>query len=209
MQGRPFLAHQLEWLAAQGVRSAVITVHYLAEQVIAFAREYDGRWLDLRIVREPTPLGTGGAVKNAFKEVGARSDWIVLNGDTYFGFSIDAARMRHVERRNFATLIVARVSDGSRYGSVEVEGERVVGFRPASGVQAPALVSCGLHIIEPSALTDAPEGAFSIEQDLFPDLARQGRLEAFEVEDDDAFFDIGTPEAYEAFCAGRRHAGGA
>ena len=62
---RPFLRHQLDLLARVGVREIVFSVAYQPERVQAVFG--DGAPLGRRIhyAVEETPLGTGGAVKNA------------------------------------------------------------------------------------------------------------------------------------------------
>src|SRR5512138_2242055 len=62
---RPFLRHQLDLLATVGVTEIVFSVAYRPERVQAVFG--DGSALGRRIhyAVEDTPLGTGGAVKNA------------------------------------------------------------------------------------------------------------------------------------------------
>lgn len=199
--GRPFLAFQLDWLGMQPVRCATIAAHHMADQVIAFATAYDGRPLPLAVVCEEEPLGTGGAVVHALGGRKARGPVLVLNGDTYFGFDVAPALEQHRLSDAPATLFVARVPDVSRFGTVVVEDGRVTAFHQATGEVVPGMVSCGAYILDPAVLADAPEGPFSMERDFFPILARQRRLAAHVVEDADAFFDIGMPEAYDSFRA--------
>lgn len=197
---RPFLGHQLDWLSAQGVTRVVIAVHHLAEQIIAFADEHRGNPLELSIVREIKPLGTGGAVANAFRELAAEGDWLVVNGDTHFGFSLAPALAQHRERSADVTMVVADVADAVRYGTVLLDGETIIGFQAADGDRRPGTVSCGAYVIDPRVVKDVPEGRFSLEDDLFPDLARRGVMRAHTVAAEGAFTDIGTPESYDAFC---------
>src|SRR6185436_7771042 len=62
---RPFLRHQLDLLKTVGVTEIVFSVAYRPERVQAIFG--DGRAAGVRIhyAVEETPLGTGGAVRNA------------------------------------------------------------------------------------------------------------------------------------------------
>src|SRR5262245_2882952 len=64
--GEPFAAHQLRWLAAQGVRRVTIAIGHLGEQVRTFVR--DGARFGLAVTYSDdgdAPLGTGGALRRA------------------------------------------------------------------------------------------------------------------------------------------------
>ncbi|MEO5373717.1 MAG: nucleotidyltransferase family protein [Alphaproteobacteria bacterium] len=196
--GRPFLAWQLDWLSAQGVTAAVLAVHHMAEQIIAFAEAHAGP-VRLAIVREAEPLGTGGAVVNAMRETGLRDEVLVINGDTDFSFAIAPVVAGHRASGALATLVAARVPDVARFGTLMLDGDRVTGFAQATGVREPGWVNAGAYLLDPAVFAEAPAGAFSIEKDFFPPLAARGALRAHIIDADQAFFDIGTPESYATF----------
>ena len=197
---RPFILYQLDWLVGQGIRSVILAVHYQADQFDAFAEEIEIDSLQLRIVREQEPLGTGGAAANAIREVGIEEDLLVINGDTFFNFSLPPILEWYRKRRSCAALIAAEVNDVARYGKVVMEDEKVVAFEQATGCHEAGIVSCGAYILRADVLAEAPEGPFSIEKDFFPRLAQERILDAYILRPDEEFFDIGTPEAYNSFC---------
>ncbi|HKF24702.1 MAG TPA: sugar phosphate nucleotidyltransferase, partial [Candidatus Acidoferrum sp.] len=85
--GKPFLQWQLELLATSGIRSALLLVAYLGEQIEQYFG--DGRRFGSSIdyAYELSPLGTGGALRNAEQKL---RDWFVLlNGDTYLAIDYD------------------------------------------------------------------------------------------------------------------------
>lgn len=197
--GRPFLAYQIDWLAAQGVTRVILAVHHLADQIEAYAKSMERDAIRIRLVREAEPLGTGGAIRNAIAEAGIGGDVLVINGDTHFSFSLAPVLGGHSAHAARATLVAARVADVARFGSVLLDGERVTGFVQATGVSQPGLVNAGAYVVHPSVFADAPKGAFSLEKDFFPGLADRGGLRAHVIDGAEAFFDIGTPESYSEF----------
>jgi D-glycero-alpha-D-manno-heptose 1-phosphate guanylyltransferase len=199
--GRPFLARQLKWLASQGVESVVLTVHHMAEQFIAFVESAESDVLPIRIVEEAEPLGTGGAVANAFRQIDAIGTWLVVNGDTEFNFELSKLMQAHQENNSKVTIAIAEVNNASRFGTVQLDGNKIIDFVQANGKNKPGYVNCGAYLIEPEAMKSAPDGKFSIETQFFVDLAKTRGLFAVDVSSDNAFFDIGTPESYDEFCA--------
>ncbi len=79
--GKPFLQHQLGLMSRAGIEEALLLVAYLGEQI----QEYfgDGAKFGCKVSYsfEPSPLGTGGALKNA--EAQLQDQFVVVNGDTY------------------------------------------------------------------------------------------------------------------------------
>src|SRR4029450_12349835 len=76
---RPFLRHQLDLLAGAGVRDVVFSVAYRPERVEAVFGDGSAFGVKIRYAVEDTPLGTGGAVRNALDLLDERT--IVMNGD--------------------------------------------------------------------------------------------------------------------------------
>ena len=83
--------------------------------------------------------------------------------------------------------------DGRRYGTVEVDGARVMRFAEknpdASGA---ALINAGVYVLTRAILQRIEHLPCSIESDVFPMLASEGRM--FGLEGRGYFIDIGLPE---------------
>jgi NDP-sugar pyrophosphorylase family protein len=197
----PFIARQLEWLHRQGVRFVVLAIHHMAEQIETYAaRDYAGP-LRLSCVRDPRePLGTGGAIKNAFGGANLTDDCLVLNGDTLFSFELAPFVRQHQRQGTGATMVIASVPDVARFGSVRVAQDRITDFLQASGEHVPGQVNCGAYLLAPAVVARMPNGSFSLERDYLPSLAAEQKLAAHVLPADQGFIDIGTPESYDAFC---------
>ena len=199
--GRPFLDLQLDWLLAANVKNIVITAHHMADQIEAYAKIRNAQKdMQLTVVVEDEPLGTGGAVVNACRISKLIGDMLVMNGDTFYDFDLSALLSVHKASSSTVTMAVAPVKNCARYGTVCVEDGYVASFEQAAGRVAPGFVSCGIYVINQVAISSAPQGAFSIETDFFVPLAKQGKIAAYVLETENAFFDIGIPEVYAAFC---------
>lgn len=195
--GRPFLAHLLDGLAVQGARRVVLAAGFRADQVEAFvaARPPDG--LDVRVVTEPGPLGTGGAL--AFASAGLDGPVLALNGDTFFSGSL--AALSDARGDAPVALAVVRVPDAGRYGAVRFDGDDAGGAAPGrvtafeeKGADGPGWINAGAYALAPDALAGvAPGTAASFERDVLP--AQVGRAVAVPFPTA-SFLDIGTPSDY-------------
>ena len=193
---RPFIAFMIDWLRRHGVDDVVMSCGFMASGVRAVLGDGSAYGVRLRYVEEPTPMGTGGALKYAEALLDER--FLMLNGDTLTDFDLSAQVARHEAAGARGTLGLHRVEDPTRYGLVRLlDDGRVEGFlekptlEQAGGVDT---ISAGMYVLERSVLELLEPGQpASIERDVFPRLVGEG-LHGFVHEG--YWLDIGTPETY-------------
>jgi len=192
--GRPFLAHQIEWLRGHGVREVVLCAGYGAERLEASLGDGASLGVTIHWSREPEPLGTGGALRHAARWVDGPA--LVANGDTLLAcdpWELERARW---ERGAIGALALYQVPDAAARGRVITDATgRILEFAEKDPTATCAWVSGGLYAFSPRLWDLLPAGASSLERDVLPALAARGALAGLERED--AFFDIGTPEEWE------------
>ena len=190
----PFLELLVLQLRSQGIRRVVMCTGYLADQI---EEQFgDGRKWGVRIdySKEPSPLGTAGAVKFAEPYLQQDSDFLVMNGDSFLEMDFRQLVRFHRERGGLISMAVRRVPDAARYGTVEVNAnQRVVGFLEKTGAQVPGTINGGVYVFNRAVLDHISQGPASFEKDVFPRLLECG---AYALEQHGMFIDIGTPEDY-------------
>ena len=201
VNGKPFLSYQIDWLESQGVRQMYLAVHYMAERFHAYVQTLNQRAIEVHIVEEAEPLGSGGAVKNVVTLIESQRDVLVVNGDTHFSLDLRQPVKDFKKLSCRALVVTAPANEATQVGVVSLEGRRVTKFRRGEGDRDGGYVHCGLSLLRAEVLTASRGKAFSLEADLFPQLAEQRELFAYTICDGDSFFDIGTPKAYDEFCA--------
>jgi NDP-sugar pyrophosphorylase family protein len=194
---RPFLRHQLDLLGRAGVRDVVFSVAYRPERVEAVFGDGRELGLTIRYAVEQSPLGTGGAVRNALDLLDERT--IVLNGDVLTDVDLGALVRRHQEARASATILLTPVPNPSAYGLVETDASsRVLRFleKPKPEEITTDTINAGIYVLETRTLELIPPGVkHSIERGFFPDLLARGDLVLGPVHRG-YWIDIGTPEKY-------------
>jgi mannose-1-phosphate guanylyltransferase len=155
----------------------------------------------LRYVTDPSPLGTAGAVANAVPAFDHPDDVLVLNGDILTDLDLEAFRRSHVSAGASGSIALTPVTDPSAYGLVRLREDRAVSeFLEKPGEDElipgePYLINAGTYILSQAVIATIPSGhACSIEREVFPTLAEQGRL--FGYPSDAYWRDIGTPQSY-------------
>lgn len=189
--GAPFIEH-LAWnLARHGVERVILSLGHLAEAFDGVIAAGLGANLEVVAVCEPEPMGTGGALALAARELGG-SEALVLNGDTLFDLNyLDLAALR---RSAGVPLAVALrdVDDTSRFGAATLDGDRVASFGEKSS-SGPGLVNGGVYAVNAELLRGLEPRRHSFESDVIAPLVREGRVAGRAY--DGFFVDIGLPES--------------
>ncbi len=193
----PFLALQIKHWINQGVQSFVFLLHHQADLVVSFLEEEKlGLLKDCKVeyVVEPTPMGTGGAVAHAVKQLNLTGNFLLTNADTWIGNGI-----QDVASSKAPSIAVLSLSDTGRYGRVLLNEQlQITSFSEKSLDKGPGWINAGLCYLKASLFEGWNGQPFSLEQDFLSELASYGDLTAVVLQTD--FIDIGIPEDYFRFC---------
>jgi len=195
--GRPFVEHVMlnlrrfgfdSFILLAGYQSAIVQERYGANSDFA---ELLGA--DIHVVVEPSPMGTGGALKYAGRFL--HDEFLLLNGDSIFDFNyLDLCNcQRDDEPRDWlGRVALLPVDDASRYGLVELDGATIAAFREKPEAPEPGLINSGAYWLRADILNFIHDVPCSLENDIFPGLAASGRLIGRTYRG--FFIDIGVPE---------------
>jgi len=192
--GRPFLEYLLRNIRRYGYDDFILLAGYRGDMVEAFAsstlREELG--CRIRVVVEPAPMGTGGALRYAAGML--QEQFLLLNGDSFFDFNLLDLSTRIVGSNVLVRLALRQVLDASRYGTVELDADCIIAFRERPESPGPGLVNGGVYVLSREILKYIGEGACSLERDVFPVLAKDRAIVGFTYEG--FFLDIGIPDDF-------------
>lgn len=189
--GIRFLDTLLFELARHRFTDILLLAGHLGEQVKAAYHDTMVLTSRIRVLCEPEPKGTGGALRFAANEL---SPWFLLtNGDSLFEFNFRDLAKKPSEKF-IGQLALRTVPDPTRYGSVDLDGSRVVGFKEKDPtLSGPALINGGVYVFSKDVLSWI-RGPCSLEAEVLPALARAGSLSGRIY--DGYFLDIGLTDTY-------------
>ncbi|MBI4375808.1 MAG: NDP-sugar synthase [Elusimicrobia bacterium] len=194
---KPFLQYQFDLLKAHGIRETVLCTSYRAEDFRKLDPKMTG--VRLRFIHEKSPLGTGGAVKNAEGLLRGGEPVLIMNGDILHALDIRGFLKSHQNRRAEVSIALTRVKDPTLYGLVQTdESGRITRFleKPSWDEIESNTINAGAYIFEPQVLELMPAGIpYSLERALFPKLLEDGR-HVFGFVSQGYWMDIGTLESY-------------
>jgi D,D-heptose 1,7-bisphosphate phosphatase len=193
---RPFLGWLLREFVRYGVTDFLLLTGHLSAEVERAAADIQAalpRPARITLSEEPIRAGTGGAVFHARARLQDRF-WL-CNGDSLFdcNFSNMLADATKDGPEVTGRIVLRRLDDASRFGVVDVDGDRVTAFRERPPPGTSGTINGGIYLFNRSLVTHL-RPTCSLEAEVLPALAQAGALRGTLA--DGYFRDIGVPEDF-------------
>src|SRR5215467_1083654 len=198
--GEPLVRRILRWLAHEHVEDVVVNLHYLPQTITAIVG--DGSDLGVRVRyswEQPLILGSAGGPRRALPIIGAASFFLV-NGDTLTDLPLAPLARDHESSGALVTIALIPNLEPDRYGGARLdEHGRISGFAARGASAAGSYHVIGVQAAAAEAFAGLKDGepANSV-RGLYEQLiaAQPGSVRGYVCHA--KFWDIGTPEDYEA-----------
>ncbi len=194
---KPMIMHVIDSFP-QEIERVILTVSYRKKDLEDFFNNNDvGR--EVIIVEEQEPLGTGGAIKNAEKQIDGT--FVVYNGDIVSSMDLSEFVAFHRTRGGMGSISVWPVKDPSAFGLINLNfQEKILEFiekKPLDQIELKQdyyWINAGTYVLEPEILDYIPKGKkISIEREVFPKVIDKD-LYGYKIHG--YWFDSGTPKLY-------------
>lgn len=194
--GIPVTEHQLNMAKAAGITRIVLATSYLAELFTPYFGDGSKWGMQIQYAVEKTPLGTGGAIRNASKLINSSESIVILNGDVLSSHNLSEQIRQHEEHDADVTLHLTKVEDARAYGSVPTDSNgRVTAFLEKMENPVTNQINAGCYVFNPRVLESiALDTVVSVERETFPALVASGAA-VFGYLESSYWVDIGTPQA--------------
>src|SRR5437016_11161024 len=193
----PFLLYQIDLMQSAGIKEIILSLSYQPRKIEDLLKDGSDYGVWIRYAVEGTPLGTGGAFKNAEEHIDSAT--VVVNGDVMTSIDLAAVIAHHKQKGAIATIVLTGVENPSAYGLVETDKDGWIQRfieKPGPDEITCNTINAGIYILEPSVLKYMPKGEpYSFERGLFPTLLEHKEpVTSFVL--DEYWIDIGTPQTY-------------
>lgn len=192
----PFLKYQYDLFSSQGVDNFIFLTGYKSEVIEAYFDSYP----NIKFIKEDHPLGTGGAVLNAFKYL--EDDFLLVNGDTFF--DIDLSILDKFSKDKPISMSLRFTDNIKRYGFVSLKDQSSFlvnefiekGELPSKCIDG--FINGGIYQIKKNVLAEFYDSfkdeMISFETDILPTLVNNQKVYGLPL--GGVFIDIGIPEDY-------------
>ncbi|RCH71359.1 MAG: NDP-sugar synthase [Candidatus Poseidoniales archaeon] len=193
---KSMIEHVLDVLPESQVDKVLIAAGYGVEQIREHFEKIPLPY-EVVIVEETEPLGTGGAIANCREHLSGGT-FCVINGDLITSLKVEEMLEFHKQNGGIATISLWEVEDPSRFGVADYKEDtgKIMRFqeKPAIEDAYSNLINAGTYILEQEIFDFMPDGAHSIERDIYEKIAVTGALNGFPFAG--MFVDAGTPPSF-------------
>ena len=174
INGKSLLEHVLDSIHEFNISNFMVYTDTFGN---AIENEFAGKKLpyDVNFVSGEKPTGT---VEPLLKAKSKLDDtFLVAYGDTITSINLNDMLAFHRKNKALATIALTTVSNPRNHGVVMMQGNKINEFiqKPKKDVHS-YLVNVGYFLFEPEIFKHIGRNVKSLEQDLFPKLAKKGLL---------------------------------
>lgn len=191
---RPMLAHLLDRMP-EAVDRAVLAAGYRIDDIREWVDANPHR-VDVTVVEETEPLGTGGAIKNVAEEI--TGPFLCFNGDVISSAPLEEMIAKREEHDAMGVIALWEVDEPQHFGVVELDGEQITRFveKPEPGEAPSSFVNAGTYCFSEDVLDHIEAGRkVSLEHEVFPALLAGGET-LVGASFDGHWVDCGRPDVY-------------
>jgi NDP-sugar pyrophosphorylase family protein len=187
--GKPFVAHQLQYLRQQGITSVTLCIGYLGEMIQEFVG--DGSHWGINVSYSPDGpvlLGTGGALKQALPMLG--ENFFVLYGDSYLPINYANVQKAFIDSNQLGLMTVLQNKNHWDRSNVKFEHGALIEYNKQTIDPSMHYIDYGLGVLQASVLDRYPASEPFDLSKVYNELSMQQQLAGYEVFD--RFYEIGS-----------------
>src|SRR3989344_8337839 len=187
--------HLFDLFKKYDIRDIILAVGHMRDKIKNHYGDGTKFGIKLSYIEETTPLGTAGPLRLGKKMLD--DTFIASNGDELKDLNIEEMYKVHRDNHALVTIALTTVQDPSQYGVARLSGSKILEFveKPKKEDAPSNLINSGFYIIEPEVIDLIPRGFSMLEKDVFPKLAKQGKLFGYPFSGQ--WFDTGNIKRYE------------
>lgn len=199
---KPIINYLVDLFTSYGVKEIAILINKDFKNHFQWWKKRYYPKAKIRLVPEEKELGTFGGLYLLKNWIG-NSKFFLTNGDELKDIDLFKMAKLHNKIKGLGTVALVEVEDAHNYGVVVCNSAKVECFIEKPENPPCKYVNSGIYLLNPEILTSPicekiknPGSEFlMIEKDIFPELAKQGKLAGFKF--NGKWTDCGTWERYE------------
>jgi len=189
INGKPFLAYQLELLHDAGIKEVVICMWYQGEKIQAFTGNGSQFGINIKYSFDgELSLGTGGALKKALPYLG--DAFFVLYGDSYLPCDYTTVESVFFASRKDGLMTVYHNKGSGDKSNVHFDNGKILEYDKNNRTPQMEHIDYGLGILKSNVFTNYPEGQALDLVEVYQDLLKANRLAGYEIAT--CFYEVGS-----------------
>jgi len=189
---KPILEHLIDWNKKNGVKSFVICVSYLRENIEDYFKDGKKFGVDIEYAVSNKPLATAGQLKTA--EDFIDDTFVCVYGDSLFDFSLRNMIKQHKAKKSFVTMALNEYKTNLEYGVIDTSKTgKVLSWEEKPEIKANINIGC--YVMEPDVFRLIPKNKPYGMDNVIKKAMKKKLVSGFITKK--SFTDIGNKKSYE------------
>jgi mannose-1-phosphate guanylyltransferase/phosphomannomutase len=192
---KPILEYSIDLLRKHALTEIYLSVGYRKEHIQSLFAEKEIPDVNVGFISEEDPLDTAGAVLNAKRQF--KSTFLVMNGDLITNLDLNKLVEFHrnvIKEGGLATMFVLERNDSQIEFNPETHQiKRFIN----TGEKGLNYVNAGVYVFEPEIFHYITNRVSSLENDIFPNLSKEGLMYGYLPDTPVYWNHINSPEKYQ------------
>jgi len=126
INGKPLIEWKINYLKKFGIKDIIICSGYKGKKIENYIKKKKNFGCNIEYSVETSPLGTGGAIKKAIKNI-VDDSFIVLNGDIITNINLKKMMVK--------TNSIAAIELRTNYGTMKIKNNKILQFNEKTDVK--------------------------------------------------------------------------
>ena len=177
-KGKRLVEYHIEKLKEIGVSEIIFAIGMFGEDVRDIVG--NGDKYGLKVMYFERDYGTASVLRQARSLL--KDTFLMINGHVITtDIDINDMFIMHKNNKCLITIALTTVSKPGGFGQVVLKGNRVIDYieKPEQNKTISHIINAGVYIIDPEVCDMVKIGEESLEKNIFPRLARDGKLSGY------------------------------
>ena len=189
INGKPFLYYQLRYLKKNNIKNIIISTCYMSNKIQTYVKK-NINFVNIRIIDDGKPLGTGGAVLKSLKYL--KKNFFIIYGDSYLNFKIK----KIIKNNNLARMAIFKNNNNFDKSNIELKELDKVRYYKKQQKRKLKYIDYGVSYVNKKIFKVTKKKKFEL-SDLFDEISKKNQLSSYRVKK--RFYEIGSYSGIKDF----------
>jgi len=189
VNGKPFLYYQLDFLKKNNINNVIVSAGYLNKKIKLYVNNFID-FINVKIVSDGKPLGTGGATFKSLKYL--KNNFFIIYGDSYFNFKI-----HKLVKRNLATMAIFKNNNKYDKSNIEIKNQGKILYYKNNINKKLKFIDYGVSFVNKQIFKGIKKNKKFDLSEFFQEISKKNMLSGYEVKK--RFYEIGSYSGIKDF----------
>lgn len=188
INNKPIIQFIIDKIVGEDFENLYISINHLGDQIINYVNSYNEFGLNIKFIKEKTPLGTAGSLSMIEKK--NIKNLIVINADIITSLRYEKLLNFHQENKNEITIAGFKHKYQVPFGSIKFENKNFKKIIEKPVIET--LVNAGIYVININLIKKIKKNKFLSMVDLINKVNKPKKIGIFPMHEE--WLDIGNKE---------------